>query len=37
VTGELVGASDNDVTVAAPEGVVSIPYAEIKRSNLVGD
>jgi ribosome maturation factor RimP len=36
VTGELVGASDNDVTVAAPEGVVSIPYAEIKRSNLVG-
>ena len=37
VTGELVGASDSDVTVAAPEGVVSIPYAEIRRSNLVGD
>jgi ribosome maturation factor RimP len=37
VTGELVGASESDVTVAAPEGVVSIPYAEIRRSNLVGD
>jgi ribosome maturation factor RimP len=34
-TGELVGASDTDVTVAAPDGVVSIPYAEIRRSNLV--
>ena len=37
VTGELVGATDADVTVAAPDGVVSIPYAEIRRSNLVGD
>jgi ribosome maturation factor RimP len=37
VTGELVGASESDVTVAAPDGVVSIPYAEIRRSNLVGD
>jgi ribosome maturation factor RimP len=36
-TGELVGASDSDITVAAPNGVVSIPYAEIRRSNLVGD
>lgn len=36
-TGELVGASDRDVTVAAPDGVVSIPYAEIQRSNLLGD
>jgi ribosome maturation factor RimP len=34
-TGELVGASDHEVTVAAPEGVVSIPYSEINRSNLV--
>ena len=34
-TGELVGASDEEVTVAANEGVVSIPYAEIARSNLV--
>ena len=34
-TGELVGASDDEVTVAAPEGVVSIPYSEINRSNLV--
>jgi ribosome maturation factor RimP len=34
-TGELVGASDDEVTVAAEEGVVSIPYAEINRSNLL--
>ncbi len=34
-TGELVGASDDAVTVAADGGVVSIPYAEISRSNLV--
>jgi ribosome maturation factor RimP len=34
-TGELVGASDEEVTVAAEEGLVSIPYAEINRSNLV--
>jgi len=34
-TGELVGASDAEVTVAADSGVVSIPYAEIARSHLV--
>ena len=34
-TGELVGASDEEVTVAADTGVVSIPYSEINRSNLV--
>src|SRR5947207_7501055 len=34
-TGELVGASDEEVTVAADTGVVSIPYAEIGRSNLL--
>ena len=34
-TGELVGASDDGVTVAADTGVVSIPYADIKRSNLL--
>ena len=34
-TGELVGASDEDVTVATEEGVVSIPYTEINRSNLL--
>ena len=34
-TGELVGASDEEVTVAADEGVVSIPYTEINRSNLL--
>jgi ribosome maturation factor RimP len=34
-TGELVGASDDEVTVAAEDGVVAIPYSEINRSNLM--
>jgi ribosome maturation factor RimP len=34
-TGELVGASDDAVTVAADGGVISIPYADVKRSNLL--
>jgi ribosome maturation factor RimP len=34
-TGELVGASDDAVTLAAEDGIVSIPYGEINRSNLV--
>jgi ribosome maturation factor RimP len=34
-TGELVGASDEEVTIAASTGVVAIPYADIHRSNLV--
>jgi ribosome maturation factor RimP len=36
-TGELLGATDDAVTVAADTGVVSIPYADIHRSNLLGD
>jgi ribosome maturation factor RimP len=36
-TGELLNATDDAVTVAAPTGVVSIAYADIHRSNLVGD
>jgi ribosome maturation factor RimP len=36
-TGELLGANDDAVTVAADTGVVQIPYADITRSNLVGD
>jgi ribosome maturation factor RimP len=35
LTGELVGASDNDVTIAANDGVLTIPYEQIVRSNLV--
>jgi ribosome maturation factor RimP len=35
LTGELVGASDRDVTIAAGDGVVTIPYEQIVRSNLV--
>lgn len=34
-TGELVGASDTEVTLAADTGVVQIPYTDINRSNLV--
>lgn len=35
VTGELVGASEQEVTIAAAEGIVTIPYEQIARSNLV--
>ena len=34
-TGELVGASEDGVTVAVDSGVVSIPYADINKSNLL--
>ncbi len=34
-TGELVGATDAEVTLAAETGIISIPYADIHRSNLV--
>jgi ribosome maturation factor RimP len=34
-TGELVGASEDEVTIAADTGVVAIPYADIHRSTLV--
>lgn len=34
-TGELVGANDDVVTIAADGGVVAIPYAEIHRSHLI--
>jgi ribosome maturation factor RimP len=36
-TGELLGATEEEVTVAADTGVVSIAYADIHRSNLLGD
>jgi ribosome maturation factor RimP len=35
LTGELVGASEQDVTIAAGDGVVTIPYERIARSNLI--
>lgn len=35
--GELLGATEDAITVAADTGVVSIPYADISRSNLVKD
>jgi len=34
-TGELVGASEQEVTIAAGDGVFTIPYDQIARSNLV--
>ena len=34
-TGELVGASEDEVTLAADGGVIAIPYSEIRRSNLI--
>ncbi|HLW95480.1 MAG TPA: ribosome maturation factor RimP [Solirubrobacteraceae bacterium] len=35
LTGELIGASPQEVTLGLPEGVVAIPYAAIRRSHLV--
>jgi ribosome maturation factor RimP len=34
-TGELVGATEQEVTLAAEDGIVAIPYSQIRRSNLV--
>jgi len=34
-TGELVAASEEEVTLAADGGMVAIPYADIRRSNLL--
>jgi len=36
-TGELVAATDEEVTLAAAGGVIAIPYSEIRRSNLLED
>ena len=35
VTGELVGASDSEITLAADGGIIAIPYSQIRRSHLV--
>jgi ribosome maturation factor RimP len=35
VTGELLDASREGVTIATPEGVVTLPYEQILRCNLV--
>jgi ribosome maturation factor RimP len=35
-TGELVGATEQEITLAAPDGgVITIPYSQIRRSTLV--
>jgi ribosome maturation factor RimP len=36
-TGELLTASEEEVTLAADGGVIAIPYSEIRRSYLVED
>ncbi len=37
-TGELVGATEHEVTLAAADGgVITIPYSQIRRSTLVED
>ena len=36
-TGELVSASEEEVTLAADGGIIAIPYAAIQRSHLVED
>jgi len=36
-TGELVGATDSEVTLAADGGMIAIPYSDIRRSNLLED
>jgi ribosome maturation factor RimP len=35
VTGELVGASQAEITVAGADGVITLPYEHILRCNLV--
>lgn len=35
VTGELVGASGREITIAARGGIVTLPYEHILRCNLV--
>ena len=35
VTGEITAAGDREVTIAGEEGVLSIPYTEIQRANLI--
>ena len=36
-TGELLTASDEEVTLAADDGIIAIPYSEIRRSHLLED
>jgi ribosome maturation factor RimP len=36
-TGELVGASETEVTLAVDDGLISIPYADVARGNLHRD
>ena len=35
VTGELLGVSESEITIAVPDGVLTLPYEHILRCNLV--
>jgi ribosome maturation factor RimP len=35
IAGELVGASDTEITIAAADGVITLPYEHVLRCNLV--
>jgi len=35
LTGELVRVSENEVMIAAGEGIVAIPYNQIARPHLI--
>ena len=35
ITGEITGVTSDGVTIAGPEGVVGVPFEQIKRANLI--
>ena len=35
LTGEITAAAEDSVTIAASDGLTSIPYTQIKRANLI--
>ena len=35
ITGEITGVTPEAVTIAGPEGVVAVPFDQIKRANLI--
>ncbi|HEX4108879.1 MAG TPA: ribosome maturation factor RimP [Solirubrobacteraceae bacterium] len=37
LAGELLGADDSGITLAAPDGMATIPYSAIRRCNLLED
>jgi len=35
ITGEIVGADEETVTLATASGLVAVPYADVRRANLI--